>query len=755
MADITIADVKTVRVHPAIGIARVGDSDEYFTGPDIPGAPPEPSGGTLETKFKDAQGRVKRQAARFRCFGYDDHGAYIELTGKAEVTIKWEVTLVNRKAAAPDFPDGERRRNPGQPEKDLIIAPTPRGIVGRKGTPPSPVAFGDGRVQFVRNNVKHEIKNIYLGELRTDEEGRLLVLGGRGLSRSHPGAGPDLDDTFNNDYWCDDVSDGPVKAEVTITINGAEHKFTATPAWVIATPPKFTPEADSATTLWDQIMNAIGAKAPDRPSYVRDIYPILQSARTINGVYQQAGGHHGWKHPVTAEATRKRIFNKLGNPSQNGTGGNDESLMPKLTGLEKEYPSLTPRQYKIMQKWRDGAFDNDWKTEWGDDHPSYANVPITPEGLDRAALHACVGAAFLPGIEGGRFFIEKDSHNKPKNWAQPYQALRFATHVRPGDVTARMALPWQGDFWACDELWWPVPRPNQAIPKGTQTYQNWIRNVDTGGEMVQKWRKLGYVLRDGTGKYVEVARSLPAATRPELTTLPFPVTAAVAGPEPLWPDVGKLAADLAGAPVLTFGQAVTQTRETHSWPLWLTELDDELTVEIRSIGLDRLNISLTPPLGPPLAAGDFGVITSRPDDRRLELKVELPYHVQAGRYARQGKWRVDIHADQEITYQLAATASSLITFPAVTTAAENGSINARVDFTGAPISDGTAVIRPLAPREELQGVALRAEAAPTADRVVGQVALERAPYLRVQVTGTSPLGHPFVRERLMRTDELP
>ncbi|WP_147339444.1 hypothetical protein [Actinomadura spongiicola] len=55
----------------------------------------------------------------------------------------------------------------------------------------------------------------------------------------------------------------------------------------------------------------------------------------------------------------------------------------------------------------------------------------------------------------------------------------------------------------------------------------------------------------------------------------------------------------------------------------------------------------------------------------------------------------------------------------------------------------------------LGAVALRTETAPLSDRVVGQVAVQQAPYLRVQGTGTAPMGHPFVRERLMRTDDLP
>lgn len=49
----------TYKIHPAIGIARVGNSpDEFFIGPERIGERPDPPG-----DFKDAQCRVKKQAA--------------------------------------------------------------------------------------------------------------------------------------------------------------------------------------------------------------------------------------------------------------------------------------------------------------------------------------------------------------------------------------------------------------------------------------------------------------------------------------------------------------------------------------------------------------------------------------------------------------------------------------------------------------------------------------------------------------------
>jgi len=67
--------VHKCRIHPGIGIARVGNStspDGYFIGPEAPCDPRDvviPPGG-----YKDARGYVKRQAARFRIYAYDKNG---------------------------------------------------------------------------------------------------------------------------------------------------------------------------------------------------------------------------------------------------------------------------------------------------------------------------------------------------------------------------------------------------------------------------------------------------------------------------------------------------------------------------------------------------------------------------------------------------------------------------------------------------------------------------------------------------------
>jgi hypothetical protein len=67
----------TYEIHPAIGIARVGsshaDSDEgFFIGPEPGQLPP--------ANYRDPNGYLKRQAARFRIFACqrDDRGRLLE-----------------------------------------------------------------------------------------------------------------------------------------------------------------------------------------------------------------------------------------------------------------------------------------------------------------------------------------------------------------------------------------------------------------------------------------------------------------------------------------------------------------------------------------------------------------------------------------------------------------------------------------------------------------------------------------------------
>ena len=66
--------IVSAKIYPGIGIARVGNSqDEFFIGPELPHATPAPEGG-----YKDGSGALKRQAAKFRVYGYNAAGEVVK-----------------------------------------------------------------------------------------------------------------------------------------------------------------------------------------------------------------------------------------------------------------------------------------------------------------------------------------------------------------------------------------------------------------------------------------------------------------------------------------------------------------------------------------------------------------------------------------------------------------------------------------------------------------------------------------------------
>ena len=458
------------KIHPAIGIARIGNSPhEFFVGPERVGEQPNPSGG-----FKDGQCRVKRQAARFRIFAHHDDGTTEEITN-AEADITWTVHIVNSKAANPG-------RNNTESAADLTIDPGKRSLTG----PNQQKLFDTGQIKFSGAPVT----TIPLGEILSDPDNHLLVLGGAGKSGSP--AGTALDGYFwASDDWYDDVSDGPVTAKIKLRADNSKPAVVG--AWVIVAPPKFAPHQESVITLYDRVFQAMVdgglLTAPTATSYTQDVYPILQRARDTGWV-DRTFGAHTWSDPVTSNALRSAIFNKLKAPS--GGGGD----MPEINDSGTDDDRLTATQYAHMERWNNNTYTNDWAG------PPAPQADVTPDGLDRAALEACVGGAFFPGIEAGGL-----NGARPlivaSNFSEPFRLNHSV--VSAGDITYVMALPWQNDFYQCADNWWPVPRPNHVIRQGVAD-QSFISGVVSGGQgMVDNWHKLGFIVRQGS-QHVEVDR---------------------------------------------------------------------------------------------------------------------------------------------------------------------------------------------------------------------------------------------------------
>ena len=179
--------------------------------------------------------------------------------------------------------------------------------------------------------------------------------------------------------------------------------------------------------------------------------------------------------------------------------------MPRLnSGLDpnnsmSDMPSqLTDLQLELMDEWQTGQFSADWPDS-PPVPPPFHEIPIAeqPAALDKAALDACIGGPFFPGIEAGFMMARRDTYRAPFR----IDTMNFSA----GSITAGLACPWQADFDACGQLWWPAQRPNSVIRNAART--NWVPRDWAAADMVADWSKLGFILANGN-EYVEKERVL-------------------------------------------------------------------------------------------------------------------------------------------------------------------------------------------------------------------------------------------------------
>lgn len=498
-------------IHPAIGIARVGNSaDEYYFGPEIPGGLPIAPDG-----YKDDTGAMKRQAARFRVYGLDAQGQVVRELTASEASIQWTVQLANKKASwydfetALDIPEAEptTRRNPKYRRilrNALMVNPGARRVSGRND---STRPFDTGK--FLGQPV-------YLGEIRTDDDGRLIVLGGRGTSFSPANLG--LTTFANNEGWTDDTSDGPVTARVRLGL----FELPVDPAWVIVAPPNYAPSLPTDFgTLYDviyQTMLELGwVTPPSQVSFLADIFPIFNRLSDLQWVNQGVLNRYGWDSPEpfmspaylakladpspANAAFRQALFARFRNPDY-ATLESGIDVLPPLYGDAITLPPVSPRSYLAVQPFQYAAL-----TSWaaGDFVPGAAGpiagrledlpAAVQPSALDRAALEACLGDAFHPGCEATwpmrvasmyaspfRLRHTKVPEKDYGNVLTPEAALAPDGPLagnRPGSVTRWMAVPWQADTASCRSgyqygntpvdpflpTFWAARVPNHVMPE--------------------------------------------------------------------------------------------------------------------------------------------------------------------------------------------------------------------------------------------------------------------------------------------------
>jgi hypothetical protein len=551
-----------LRIHPAIGVARIGNSAEFFVGPEISGIPGNwDSDNNAFKKFKDAEGKVLRQAARFRIFEFDDAGNPVkEVTLADGVQIQWSAHVANRKAsfftfhgqsgAETEFPYVDRDKRPadsverkergrGEPElKNKRNA----AVADRRSLEIDPGAVSissPGSADLIDTHTAAPIK--LLGQLKMENEGRLLFLGGSGQTASTQTPPPPIEDYANNDTWFDDMCDGVIQAVVTHPNGETE---TAQSAWIIVGPPKFAPGIRNVVSLYDLLWDlAVRLRLPCQPasdpvlqdlvaqqqawqaatsdfapgyepSFMAHVYPVLSRALAAYDVHVtiRRDAHAtfaDWKRLSQANddvaQMRQAVFRRIRNPNSDAV---DRLNMPR--GLGDDYTSLddfenslvdsptagaflslTKVQYALLKAWAEGRFKEDWTFA----DVTYAPVPapsaVTPHGLDCAALENCVGGPFYPGIEVSWLI------RRPELYAAAFRLKEPGFTIGPlsfqaGFFSQQMALPWHADFYDCHKedhttddaqeplvyMWWTAQRPDDIRAEEDGPFSRWVERFD-------------------------------------------------------------------------------------------------------------------------------------------------------------------------------------------------------------------------------------------------------------------------------------
>ncbi|MCM0021101.1 MAG: LodA/GoxA family CTQ-dependent oxidase [Tagaea sp.] len=509
------ADIVYAKIHPSIGIARVGNStaeDGFYVGPQVTEPSPMAPG-----FYRDGTGALKREVAEFRVYGYDANGRVVrELRMEDGVRIEWTVELANHKAAwynfeiALDIPEAYEPANKTTlrnatvaDRKSLSIVPGPRSIA-------APDAQG-ARYRF-DGGTCFGIE-VTLGELRTDANGRLLVFGGQGKSASASGKAPT---TFaNNDGWYDDTSDGPVTARVRL----GDRDLNVAPAWVVVAPPNYGPQQKSVRTMFalmtDMSIQAGHLPAPQRPSFRDDILPIFKAMCDLQ--WMNAGFAAGFGYGMPQYFLAPDYLRKLADPGapnaelrrtvanafRNPADG-DVSLKPwpwvygdamniPMPPTPRAMTALTVTQLALLERWAEGDFVADYDPAY-EPPRRIEDVPVQdqPAMLDRAALEFCLADAFHPGCEmtwpvrHATMYMEpyRWRHRHPGSVEPNYGSTLTPAEVAsyngplyaqfPGSITRWMAIPWQTDTASCRSgydaqydpylpTFWPARVPNQVL----------------------------------------------------------------------------------------------------------------------------------------------------------------------------------------------------------------------------------------------------------------------------------------------------
>lgn len=589
----------SLTIHPSVGVARLGNSTtDICLSPDSIGGLPydaDSNGNPIGpiTQFKDAAGLIKRQGQPFKL--YDADGVEVTLDTPNVESIEWTVHLANKKAAWYAYSElkgnllygqsnsyqnqGVSFRNPNSKNRQtLIVDPGPRTVSGRQET----IGFNvenapqDYPVQYPPQNVLYGVSVTTLGDLLTDAQGRLVVLGGYG----HAGGNLPLESYGGSSTWHDDISDGPVYC--TVTFNDGTPAQTLS-AWCIIGSPDFAPEIVNISNLSDTMFD-VGVRNFDLvpamyseseysgwnsdyiANFQRDILPIINRISRYQWVANvqsmMAFASNVFDFTDNSEENKQNRLNYYNYFRQNDAQPPDPTNLPQeqlFTSTEsgdmfpmmplnsgsnsvsnttiQKFLALDETQLFLLGQWAKGKFIS---------NRNYENYPVSPK--DQAAVGNCVGLPMCPGIE------VTWSMQNPIIYSKPYKLLQYGDEQQyqengltpsrdecegggcePGDLTKRMACPWQADFFQCTiqyinftnpavnkhkidkdgnmaplpptyyTYWWPPQSPwdilvgefteeGQAqthVPAGQQ--MNYARGINSFVQMVEYWYALGFI----------------------------------------------------------------------------------------------------------------------------------------------------------------------------------------------------------------------------------------------------------------------
>jgi hypothetical protein len=521
------------KIHPGIGAARVGNSAEYYLAPETAGSLPlDPNTGEPiyqgpgvppQNIYRDAAGALKKQAARFKVFAYDDANpadpgtrirvGVTKVNGRTVTGIEWTVYLANKKASWFQFEqligsgqegdagyNGNNANNQnGNPlrfnialgttsdpatindanRRQLILDPGPRTVSGASAPAQDFQIASKGLQPF-------DITT--LGRILTDADGNLLVLGGQGSSGTTDKIQNKIQITAyaNNNGWFDDISDGPVTATLLLD-NGSKVPIDV-PSWVICGPPKYVPELINIVTLYDTMYDVFvqklglnpglfnnGFQESYTPNRAAEIIPLLSRPdgyKHVAIIPPYASKKHGGLAELSSAQFKQTVASFVRGPDRKNVSG----LMPYLAGDSafgkvpvSYYLTLTATQAFILSQYANGTF---------------SDAPPPPQGegvaLDRASLENCVGGAFCPGIE--MTWVSRNPTIYRPLPAKPSMSDAFRIHhknlgggltldngadndysagLEPGDITKYMAQPWQADFNECSNQ--NIPEPDGPV----------------------------------------------------------------------------------------------------------------------------------------------------------------------------------------------------------------------------------------------------------------------------------------------------